>query len=91
MPNLDRFFEGCEIPHYVWRNAQEDSKIEPAEIAEYLQAGFERLNIGKFFKSMPERHPQMYASFHNIQLHLPENNQVRQLHHLIHLPPITLL
>ena len=81
MPNLDRFFEGCEIPHYVWRYAQEDSKIEPAEVAEYLaieqavsiwwlsnnkplhwkvehlQAGFERFNIGKFFKSMLERHP----------------------------------
>ena len=99
MPNLDRFFEGCEIPYYVWRNAQEDSKIEPAEMAEYsaieqavsiwwlshnkplywkvehLQAGFERLNIGKFFKSMLERHPQMYPSFHDIQLDLPENNQ----------------
>ena len=99
MPNLDRFFEGCEIPHYVWRNAQEDSKIEPAEMAEYsaieqavsiwwlsnnkplywnvehLQAGFERLNIGKFFKSMLKRHPQMYPSFHDIQLDLPENNQ----------------
>ena len=35
MPNLDRFFEGCEIPHYVWRNAQKDTKIEPAEMAEY--------------------------------------------------------
>ena len=35
MPNLDRFFEGCEIPPHVWRNAQEDSKIEPAEMAEY--------------------------------------------------------
>ena len=35
MPNLDRFFEGCEIPHYVWRNAQEDSKIETAKMAEY--------------------------------------------------------
>ena len=99
MPNLDRFFEGCEIPHYVWRNAQEDTKIEPAEMAEYsaieqavsiwwlsnnkplywkvehLQAGFERLNIGKFFKSMLERHPQMYPSFHDIQLDLPGNNQ----------------
>ena len=81
MPTLDRFFEGCEIPHYVWRNAQEDSKIEPAKMAEYsateqavsiwwlsnkkplnwkvehLQAGFERLNIRKLFKSMLERHP----------------------------------
>ena len=100
MPNLDRFFEGCEIPHYVWRNAQEVSKIEPAEMPEYsaieeavsiwwlsnnkslywkvehLQAGFEKLNIGKFFKSMLERHPQMYPSFHDIQLDLPENNQV---------------
>ena len=34
-PYLDRFFKGCEIPTYVWRNAQEDSKIEPAEEAEY--------------------------------------------------------
>ena len=35
MPNSDRFFERCEIPLYVWKNAQEDSKIEPAEMAEY--------------------------------------------------------
>ena len=99
MPNLDRFFEGCEIPPYVWRNSQEDSKIEPAEMAEYsaikevvsiwwlsnnkplywkvehLQNGFEKLNIGRFFKSMLERHPQMYLSYHDIQLDLPENIQ----------------
>ena len=99
MPNLDKFFEGCEIPPYVWRNAQEDSKIEPAEVAEYsaieqavciwwlsnnkplyckiehLQAGFENLNIEKFFKSMLERHPQMYPSYHDIQLDLPETDQ----------------
>ena len=42
---------------------------------EHLQNGFERLNIGKFFKSMLERHPQMYPSFHDIQLVLPGNNQ----------------
>ena len=100
MSNLDKFFEGCEIPPYVWRNAQEDSKIEPAEMAEYsaieqavciwwfsnnkplywkiehLQAGFEKLNIGKFFRSMLERHPQMHPSFHDIQLDLPETDQV---------------
>ena len=35
MPNLNRFFEGCGIPQYVWENAQDDSKIEPAEVAEY--------------------------------------------------------
>ena len=35
MPDLDRFFKGCGIPPYVWRNALEDSKIEPAGIAEY--------------------------------------------------------
>ena len=99
MPNLDKFFEGCEIPSCVWRNAQADSKIEPAEVAEYsaieqaiciwwlsnnkplywkiehLQNGFEKLNIGKFFKSMLERHPQIYPSFHDIQLDLPENTQ----------------
>ena len=99
MPNLDKFFEGCEIPPYVWRNAQEDSKIEPAEMAEYsaieqavciwwlsnnkplywkiehLQAGFENLNTGKFFKSMLERYPQMYPSYHDIQLDLPETDQ----------------
>ena len=99
MPNLDKFFDGCKIPPYVWRNAQEDSKIEPAEMAEYsaieqavciwwlhnnkalywkiehLQAGFEKLNIAKFFKSMLERHPQMYPSFHDIHLDLPENDQ----------------
>ena len=99
MPNLDRFFEGCGIPYYVWRNGQEDNKIEPAEMAEYsaieqavsiwwlsnnkplywkvehLQNGFEKINIGRFFKSMLERHPQMYPSFHDIQLDLPEKNQ----------------
>ena len=42
---------------------------------EHLQAGFENLNIGKFFKSMLERHPQMYPSFHDIQLDLPETDQ----------------
>ena len=35
MPNLNKFFEVCGIPQYVWKNAQEDSKIEPAEVAEY--------------------------------------------------------
>ena len=40
---------------------------------EHLQVGFENLNIGKFFKSMLERHPQMYPSYHDIQLDLPEN------------------
>ena len=99
MSNINKFFEGCGIPQYVWTNDQEDSKIEPAEIAEYsaieqavsiwwlsnnkppywkieqLQAGFENLNIGKFFKSMLERHPQMNTLFHDIQLDLPENGQ----------------
>ena len=36
---------------------------------------FERLNIGKFFKSMLERHPQMYPAFLDIQLDLPGHNQ----------------
>ena len=99
MPDLNKFFEGCEIPEYVWTNAQVDSEIEPAEIAEYaateqavsiwwlsknkplhwkieqLEAGFENLNIGKFFRAMLERHPQMNPSFHDIQLDLPENGQ----------------
>ena len=42
---------------------------------EQLQASFEKLNIGKFFKSMLERHPQMNPSFHDIQLDLPEDGQ----------------
>ena len=96
MPDLNRFFEGCGIPQYIWRNALEDSKIEPAGMAAYssieqavsilwlsnnkplywkIEAGFEKLNIGKFFKSMLERHPQMNPSFHDIQLDLPEDNQ----------------
>ena len=100
MPNLNKFFEACEIPQYVWKNAQEDSKIEPAEVAEYsaieqaistwwisnktkllywkidqLQAGFEQLNIGKFFRNMLERHPQMDPTYHEIQLDLPGTNQ----------------
>ena len=35
MPNLDNFFDICGVPQYVWKHAQEDSKIEPAEVAEY--------------------------------------------------------
>ena len=42
---------------------------------EHLQAGFENLNIGKFFKSMLDRHPQMYPSYHDIQLDLSETDQ----------------
>ena len=34
MQNLNQFFEACGIPQYVWKNAQEDSRIEPAEVAE---------------------------------------------------------
>ena len=100
MPNLDKFFEVCGIPQYVWKNAQEDSKIEPADVAEYsaieqtistwwisnkteplywkidqLQAGFEELNIGRFFRDMLGRHPQMDPSYHEIQLDLPCDNQ----------------
>ena len=100
MTNLDKFFEVCGIPQYVWKNAQEDNKIEPAEVAEYsaieqtistwwisnktkplywkidqLQAGFEELNIGRFFRNMLERHLQMDPSYHEIQLDLPGDNQ----------------
>ena len=100
MPSLNKFFEACGIPQYVWKNAQEDSKIEPAEVAEYsaieqtistwwisnktkplywkidqLQAGFEELNIGRFFRNMLERHPKMDPSYHEIQLDLPGDNQ----------------
>ena len=42
---------------------------------EYLQADFENLDIGKFFKSTLERHPQMYPSYHDTQLDLPETDQ----------------
>ena len=35
MPDLNKFFNGCGIPQYVWTNVQEDSKIEPAEMDEY--------------------------------------------------------
>ena len=35
MPNLNKFFEACGFPQYIWQNAQEDSKIEPAEVTEY--------------------------------------------------------
>ena len=99
MPNLNKFFEGCGIPEYVWTNALTDSKIELAEVARYspieqavsiwwlsnnkplywkiehLQASFESLNIGDFFKGILERHPQMNPSFHDIQLDLPEKDQ----------------
>ena len=100
MPNLDKFFEVCGIPQYIWQNAKEDSKIEPAEVAEYsaidqtistwwisnkakplywkidqLQAGFAELNIGRFFRDMLQRHPQMDPSYHEIELDLPGDNQ----------------
>ena len=100
MPNLDSFFDICGVPQYVWKHAQEDSKIEPAEVAEYsaieqtigtwwvsnktkplywivdqLQAGFEELRIGRFFREMLQRHPQMDPSYHEIQLDLPGDSQ----------------
>ena len=56
---------------------------------EQVQAGFEGLNIGKFFKFMLERHPQMSPSFHDIQLDLPEDNQAAPSS--CPPPPITLL
>ena len=40
-----------------------------------LQAGFEELNIGRLFRNMLERHPQMDPSHHEIQLDLPGTNQ----------------
>ena len=100
MPNLDNFFDICGVPQYVWKHTQEDSKIEPAEVAEYsaieqaigtwwisnktkplywivdqIQAGFEELNIGRFFRDMLQRHPQMDLSYHEIQLDLPGDSQ----------------
>ena len=111
MPNLDSFFDICGVPQYVWKHAQEDSKIEPAEVAEYsaieqaigtwwvsnktkplywivdqLQAGFEELRIGRFFRELLQRHPQMDPSYHEIQLDLPGDNQAGldlTSHHLI--------
>ena len=101
MPKLDSFFDICGVPQYVWKHTQEDSKIEPAEVAEYsaieqalgtwwvsnktkplywivyqLQAGFEELRIGRFFKEMLERHPQMDPSYHDIQLDLTGNSRI---------------
>ena len=100
MPNLDSFFDICGVPQYVWKHTQEDSKIEPAEVAEYsaieqaigtwwvsnktkplywivdqLQAGFEELRIGRFFRELLQRHPQMDPSYHEIQLDLPGDSQ----------------
>ena len=100
MPNLDNFFDICGVLQYGWKHAQEDSKIEPAEVAEYsaieqaigtwwisnktkplywivdqLQAGFEELRIGRFFRDMLQRHPQMDPSYHEIQLDLPGDGQ----------------
>ena len=100
MPNLDNFFDICGVPQYVWKHPQEESKIEPAEVAEYsaieqaigtwwisnktkplywivdqLQAGFEELRIGRFFRDMLQRHPQMDPSYHEIQLDLPGDGQ----------------
>ena len=100
MPKLDSFFDICGVPQYVWKHAQEDSKIEPAEVAEYsaieqaigtwwvsnktkplywivdqLQAGFEELRIGRFFRELLQRHPRMDPSYHEIQLDLPGSSQ----------------
>ena len=79
MLDLNRFLEGCGIPHYVWRNAQEDSRIEPAEMAEHSaieQAVSIRCLINNkpiywkieqlqagFEKSMLERHPPNESLF----------------------------
>ena len=100
MPNLDKFFQACGIPRYVWKNAQEDSKIGPANMAEYsaieqaiciwwissnakplywkvdqLQAGFEELNISRFFRGLLQKFPQMDPTYHEIQLDLPCDDQ----------------
>ena len=40
-----------------------------------LQAGFEELNLGRFFRNMLERHPQIDPSYHEIQLDLPGDSQ----------------
>ena len=101
MPKLDSFFDICGVPQYVWKHTQEDSKIEPAEVAEYsaieqalgtwwvsnktkplywivyqLHAGFEELRVGRFFKEMLERHPQVDPSYHDIQLDLTGNSRI---------------
>ena len=53
---------------------------------EQLQAGFENLNIGKFFKAMLERHPQMNPF--SMTYSWTCLRMVRQLHHLAHPPPL---
>ena len=100
MLSLDKFFQTCGIPRYVWKNAQEDSKLGPANMAEYsaieqticiwwisidakplywkvdqLQAGFEELNLGRFFRGLLQKFPQMDPTYHEIQLDLPGDNQ----------------
>ena len=40
-------------------------------IVEQLQTGFEELRIGRFFRDMLQRHPQMDPSYHEIKLDLP--------------------
>ena len=44
-------------------------------IVEQLQAGFEELRIGRFFREMSQRHPQIDPSYHEIQLDLPSDSQ----------------
>ena len=100
MLSLDKFFQICGIPRYVWKNAQEDSKLGPANMAEYsaieqaiciwwissnakplywkvdqLQAGFEELNLGRFFRGLLQKFPQMDPTYHEIQLDLPGDDQ----------------
>ena len=99
MPNLDRFFEGCDIPPMFEEMPRKTAKLNLLKwlsfqllsklygygglviISHYIgklsiyRLALRTLNIGKIFKSMLERHPQMYPSYHDIQLDLPETDQ----------------
>ena len=106
MPDLNKFFEGCGIPQYVWTNAQVDSEIEPAEIAEY-SAIQQAVSIWWLSNNKPLywKIKQLQVGFENLNIvkffkaMLERHRQINPSFHDIQLdlpedgqaPPITLL
>ena len=70
MPNLNKFFEACGIPQYVWKNAQKDSKIEPAEVAEYsaIEQALSTWWISNKAKPLYWKFDQLQAGFEELDI-----------------------
>ena len=82
MPNLYSFFDICGVPQYVWKHAQEDSKIEPAEVAEH--SAIEQA-IGTWWVSNKTK--PLYWIVHQLQAGFEELKIDRFFRDMIQRPP----